>query len=388
MSTPVRFLAAASVLLAGNGANAIITKEDPQQAVIDLADAKFFVSLFRRGDCAGSILSDSFVATAAHCVCGTRNSGVEVIDYQNVQRGAVAAYQNPGRKFNCNRDGPNANDVAVLEFAGTPFRNHDARPVYAAEDEVGQTMWILGMGIKGQPDDFATPKACRDGPTDSSLREGFNTVDKARDGILSYDMTQTGPSSHPREAIAQDGDSGGPALLRSDGEWMVAGVNSGTNENNSCDWGSRDEYCRLSEHAAWIDRAMDGRLDDAARGLWYSWDVRPPTTRPTPRRRTRKPTHKPAPKPPTKPPTNKPTKKPVNKPPSDDDDDYGYDDDYYYGDDDDCKDDSGFAFGKPWKDCDWVGGRPNKQKKKLCTIRKWLGKLISEYCPDACGKCK
>merc|ERR1719401_1879635 len=92
--------------------------------------------------------------------------------------------------------------------------------------------------------------------------------------------------------------------------------------------------------------------------------------------------------PPTKPPTNKPTKKPVNKPPSDDDDDYRYDDDYYYSDDDDCKDDSGFAFGKPWKDCDWVGGRPNKQKKKLCTIRKWLGKLISEYCPDACGKCK
>ena len=114
-------------------------------------------------------------------------------------------------------------------------------------------MWILGMGIKGQPDEFPSASSCRNGSQDSSLREGFNTVDGAS-GIITYDMTRSGPSSHPREAIAQDGDSGGPALIQANGEWMVAGVNSGTDENNSCDWGSVDQYCRLSPHATWIGR--------------------------------------------------------------------------------------------------------------------------------------
>ena len=304
LTTVKAVVAATSVLLAGGGVDAIVTREEPQQAVTDLANAKFFVSLFARGDCAGSIIAASFVATAAHCVCGAEGSGVLAIDYLNQRRSAVAAYQNPGRSFNCNRDGPNSNDVAILEFAGAPFRDHDPRPVYAAGDEVGKTIWILGMGIKGRPDDFPSARACRNGPTDTSLREGFNTVDRATSGVLYYDMTPPGPSSHPREAIAQDGDSGGAALILADGEWMVAGANSGADEDNSCDWGSVDQYCRLSEHAAWIAAATDATVNDAARGLWHVWAPRPAPTEP--------PTEIPGPPIATSP--NSPTRKPTTKP--------------------------------------------------------------------------
>merc|ERR1712183_241765 len=108
------------------------------------------------------------------------------------------------------------------------------------------------MGISGQPDDFPNTRSCKNGSQDGQLREGFDIVDQA-EGIIVYDMTRSGSSSLPREAIAQDGDSGGAALIEVNGQWMVAGVNSGTDENNSCDWGSRDQYCRLSEHSAWIN---------------------------------------------------------------------------------------------------------------------------------------
>ena len=258
------------IVFTARGASAIITKENPQQAIASLDSTKFFVSLFERGDCAGAVTGDNYVVTAAHCVCGLDGSEVKAIDYLNDEYYSVAIFTNPEREFSCDRDGPNSNDVAVVGFAGRPFRNHDARQIYSSSDEVGKTIWIMGMGIHGQPDDFANARACSNGDQDSNLREGYNTVEQAG-GVLTYIMNpSSSSSSHSREAIAQDGDSGGPALIEVGGEWQLAGVNSGTNENNPCDWGSSDQYCRLSEHAGWIYQAMDDSVDDASRGIRYN----------------------------------------------------------------------------------------------------------------------
>ena len=49
----------------------------------------------------------------------------------------------------------------------------------------------------------------------------------------------------PLEAIAWDGDSGGPALIEVDsetGELQIAGVNS---NGDCCTYGDEDEYTRL-----------------------------------------------------------------------------------------------------------------------------------------------
>jgi len=116
---------------------------------------------------------------------------------------------------------------------------------------------------------------------DRKLRDGLNKIVKAQKGILQYTLNKNGKD---REAIAQDGDSGGPVLIEGNGEWPVGGVNSGMNENNSCDWGSNDSYARLSEHAAWTERAMDNSLDDETRGLWYDYreSTKAPTSSPAP----------------------------------------------------------------------------------------------------------
>jgi hypothetical protein len=247
---------------------AIITKEDPSSTVVtDHSSVRFFVALFEKGDCAGTVIGSNFVVTAAHCVCGA-DERIVAIDYKNDRYDAIKSYRNRDRIFDCDDDGPNSNDVAILEFETNVFADHDPRTVYSKSDEVSQTIWILGMGISGQPDDYPTARSCRKGETDGLLRQGFNTVDGAKDGIITYDMSPS--SSNEQEAIAQDGDSGGPALILSNGEWMVAGANSGTDDDNSCDWGSVDMYCRLSEHSAWIEIATNASLDDRMRGLWFA----------------------------------------------------------------------------------------------------------------------
>lgn len=255
------------LLLLIHGSRAIITSLDPTEAVIDSNEVPFFVSLSRKGSCAGAIISSSFIVTAAHCLCYTSFTGVKIIDYKDEVFQVVAAYQNPMRQFKCLADGPNENDVAVLQVAGDPFTSHSPVQIYSDSDEVGEKMTLLGMGLSGQPDDYPTPASCRNARSDEKLRRGYNTVDTAS-GVITYNMTRSSsPGAVLGEAIAQAGDSGSPCIING----KVAGVNSGTNEINSCDWGSVDMYCRLSEHATWISKAIDTSLCDTERGLWIKY---------------------------------------------------------------------------------------------------------------------
>merc|ERR1712176_222441 len=56
----------------------VITKVSPNSAIISNNDAKFFVSLYERGECAGTVIGESFVITSARCVCNTNR--IPVID--------------------------------------------------------------------------------------------------------------------------------------------------------------------------------------------------------------------------------------------------------------------------------------------------------------------
>lgn len=252
-------LRALLVLAAVGHSGAIIVKEDPNNPkwIVEPEDAPYFVSLYgkkkMRGDCAGAIIGTHHVVTAAHCACGYSKKGMHVWFSNGTTVKPVKGYLNPDRLFNCKRDGPNKYDVAVLEFEAAIASADVALPVYQSSDEVGQTITIYGFGITGTPDQYTTPKKCRKGKDDGQLRRAKNIVTSAN-GVIKYVMDQGGLEM---EGIAQDGDSGGPAIIVTSGTRYVAGVNSGTSESNSCDWGSVDEYARLSEHHAFILSVLD-----------------------------------------------------------------------------------------------------------------------------------
>jgi len=85
---------------------------------------------------------------------------------------------------------------------------------------------------------------------------------------LKYRMDRDSEGALPLEGMAQDGDSGGPAFITVSGTRYLAGVNSGTFENNPCDWGSVDQYNRLSEQAEFI-RSVTSR--DGTIAPWKEW---------------------------------------------------------------------------------------------------------------------
>lgn len=235
------------------GVSGVTTSGDSNDAkwIVQPTDYPYFVSLKSRGDCAGAIIGRRHVATAAHCLC-PRPDQVKTLLSTGADFYPSKAYFNPECMFSCDDDGPNRCDVAIMEYeedisyASTPL------PIYPSSDEVGRELTILGYGNTGD----ANSGTCREG--DGKMRRAKNmasSVEGSPGGVLKYTMDDN--RGHDLEGMAQDGDSGGPAVINKGGTNYLAGVNSGTSEGNPCDFGSVDQYCRLSAHTAFISRVLN-----------------------------------------------------------------------------------------------------------------------------------
>lgn len=232
---------------------AIVTGGNPNDVkyLIENDEAPFFVSLFSRGDCAGTIIANNYVLTAAHCI----DSPPKTILYNNESYNPWAAFLNPNCLFSMEDDGPNRCDVAVLAFEEDLLASGASYlPIYSSSDENGKTIKIYGYGVTGDAGNLTNSRKCSRAEEDGKFRRAENIVTSVTDGVVRYRMDEDGLSL---EGMAQDGDSGGPATITIDGIEYLAGANSGTSERNSCDYGSIDEYSRLSEHYDFIALILD-----------------------------------------------------------------------------------------------------------------------------------
>lgn len=262
-------------LLVTAGANAIVIRSDvpdskylvPASAFPALAD------LPMGGE--GTLIAKRWVVTAAHAVQmmldmpehryvtigGKRRKVVRIIvypgfekEYDKVKRAAEyptlkswPAIKSAFRSMH---------DIALIELE-QPVQDIAPVPLYTKSDELGKVVEIFGKGATGN----GNVGQYLHSPHRGKLRRAFNRITHAQGQWLDYRF-DCGPNALPLEGVLGDGDSGGPVLIKSDGQWQLAALSDwkhwpkGHTKFAEGVCGQEFSNSRISYYADWIENTI------------------------------------------------------------------------------------------------------------------------------------
>jgi hypothetical protein len=262
-----RFLAApAALVLLPTAAAAIVTRHDVPDEVYQrkAADLPSYCKMMAP-DGGGALIAPGWVITAAH----------------------LAPELKPGHRFRCGAeelrmaeiivhpqydDNVGRHDLALIRLKA-PSRQVPLK-LWRGDGEARHLISLIGHWQGGNGITGVSAEA------EKTLKGATNRVAVADDHWLKFVMNRPlDRASTPLEGVSGGGDSGAPAYLRRGSATYLVGVgsrNSDTNDDGiEQNYGDTDLYVRISSHAAWIDRVVEGRETVLSRAMMSHGHVLP-----------------------------------------------------------------------------------------------------------------
>ncbi|MBX2877938.1 MAG: trypsin-like serine protease [Saprospiraceae bacterium] len=230
----------------------VIRHDKPDAEYIKLAEQfKPYMCHLNLPDCEGTIISDQWAITAAHCAIEIKKKlekGKEHCVIMNDQKVVVQKVI-----IHPKWETDESYDLALLQFKKRPKSTKIAK-LYTATDELGQVTYFVGKGYTG------------DGLTGikkdyGQLRAATNRVKSVSERWLAWEFDDPRKPSDQLtayEGISGPGDSGGPAFILRDDGLYIAGISSFQDHDGvEGIYGVTEYYTRISNYIDWIQEQLD-----------------------------------------------------------------------------------------------------------------------------------
>jgi len=258
------------LLTVSSTAGAIVIRDDVDDSKYQIPLSEFPALVDIPGEGHGVLIAPQWVITAAHTVTWQSEIKQVVINgiSRDVERLVIhSGYKAPPQELINQAMATGdailllmplaaSDDLALLKLA-QPVTDVSPVAIYKDSDEPNQIVKIVGKGATGTGATGHDPQ----GPNRTQLRRAFNTITSAHERWFCYVFDE--PSSAlPLEGITGNGDSGGPALIQVDDQWLLAGmaawkvVQGNVMTSRPGRYGQTNCNVRLSHYIEWIENVI------------------------------------------------------------------------------------------------------------------------------------
>jgi len=260
-----------ALLVASFSASAIVIRDDVDDSKYRVPLSEFLPLANLPGEGHGVLIAPRWVITAAHAVAWQPQ--IKQITINGIPRDVERLVMHPGHKAPSQKLREQAlatwdwtlfrvllassDDIALIELTKTVT---DVAPaaINKSDDECGHVVKIMGKGATGNG---ATGYEFSDSHR-TELRLAYNKITSADDRWLCYIFDKPSDAL-PLEGGSGNGDSGGPILIQTGKDWLLAGLTSWSDAQSTIRtpgrYGQISCNVRLSHYNDWIESVISGQ---------------------------------------------------------------------------------------------------------------------------------
>jgi chymotrypsin len=248
--------------------SAIVILHDVNDSMYRVQAAEFPALADMPGEGHGVLIAPQWVITAAHAI--TWQSEIKHITVGGIPRSVERIEIHPGYKVPPKQLLEQAlatwdwtlfrallassDDIALLKLA-QPITDVSPVTIYNSNNEFGQIVKVIGKGATGNGTvgyEFSSSHR-------TELRRAYNKVTSAAGRWFCYVFNDP-LDALPLEGGSGSGDSGGPILIETEKEWLLAGLTSWTDVQSTNRtpgrYGQVSCNVRLSHYKDWIESVI------------------------------------------------------------------------------------------------------------------------------------